>query len=170
MPVSVNVHILNTIVGEDGRIALCVRTGGREIVIDTTINELCFEGVTKFFPELGNYRPSTKRLKKASMKQERESAEAVGGRRQSGSGARPGHKGDGRVRGRYRFENRLTTAASHTVKLADLRKIRSECEGLEVPIYDLQFKEKQTLRTIDNWVLVPRDHWEKLANAQAGDD
>lgn len=146
-----------------------VRVEGREAVVEARLGDI-YNGVTRFFPEPGRLQTSHKRLKHASMKQERESAEAVGGRRQSGSGARPGHKGDGRVRGRYRIENKLTTAVSHRVRLTDLRKIRAECEGLEVPIYDIQFKETGTLRTIDNWVLMPRRDWEKLVNAQAVDD
>ena len=177
MPVSVKVWLLRVDASVDhtgklsGTLRLAVSTMGKEVIFDTTINELINEGVTKFFPELKkSLKTSHKRLKHASMQQEQKSAEALGGRRQSGSGARPGNKGDGRVRGRFRIENKFTTAESFRVKLAELRKLRAECEGLEVPIFDVQFKEKVTLRTIDNWVLVPRDHWEKLANAQAGND
>jgi hypothetical protein len=94
----------------------------------------------------------------------------MGGRAQSGSGSKVGNKGDGRIRGRYRIENKFGTDKGFRVELKDLRKIRAECEGLEVPVFDVQFREKVTLRVIDNWVLMPRTEWEKLANAQAGDD
>lgn len=122
----------------------------------------------------GGRTVSPKRLKQASMKQEHESAVALGGRRQSGSGARPGNKGDAQVLdqgaidaqqggvGRFRIENKFATGASTVLKLADLRKIRSECTGLEVPLFDVQFKEKITLRTLDNWVLMPRGAFEDL--------
>ena len=175
MPVSVEVKVtpLRTLGVVDVwpliKMRVEVRTMGHSIVFDTDTSKL-MDGVTKFFKKLPNHQVSRKRIKRSSMQQEQKSAEALGGRRQSGSGARPGHKGDGRVRGRFRFENKFTTAESFRVKHAELRKARAECEGLEVPVFDVQFKEKVTLRTIDNWVLVPREHWEKLANAQAGDD
>lgn len=120
-------------------------------------------------------RASKQRLKHASMQQELESAQAMGGHRQTGSGARPGNKGDGQVLdqsaidnleaspGRFRFENKFTTGARTTLKLSDLQKIRSECQGLETPVFDIQFKDKNTLRTLDNWVLIPRREWERLA-------
>jgi hypothetical protein len=119
-------------------------------------------------------RVSPKRLKQASMKQEHESAVALGGRRQSGSGARPGNKGDAQVLdqgaidalqggvGRFRIENKFATGMQTILKLSDLRKIRSECTGREVPLFDVQFKEKITLRTLDNWVLMPRGAFEDL--------
>ncbi len=176
MPVSVELRLLKYktigVVGDqyNHELELYIRTSGRELIVKTTIGDLLYQGVTKFFPELkGGSKPTKKRLRRASQKQERE-IERVGGRAQSGSGSKVGNKGDGRVRGRYRIENKFTQASSFRVTLAELRKIRSECEGLEVPVFDVQFKEKVTLRTKDNWVLVPRDHWEKLANAQAGDD
>lgn len=175
MPVSVEVTVtpLRTL-GTTGSWPIIetrveIRTMGHFISFVTNTPEL-MNGVTRFFEKLPNHRPNRKRLRKASMQQEEKSAEALGGRRVSGSGARPGHKGDGRVPGRFRIENKFTTAASIRVKLSELRKIRAECEGLEVPVFDVQFKEKVTLRTIDNWVLVPRDHWETLANAQVAND
>ena len=176
MPVSMTVRLLQAAVGwadlNENILKLQIRTQGMVCEITTSIGELLHREVPGLFsePASGMLQTSHKRLKRASMQQEQQSVEALGGRRQAGSGARPGYKGDGRVRGRYRIENKLTTASSHRVKLSDLRKTRAECEGLEVPVYDIQFKEKVTLRTIDNWVLVPRDHWEKLANAQASDD
>ncbi len=129
----------------------------------------------------GKRKVNPKRLKQASMKQEHESAVALGGHRQSGSGARPGNKGDAQVLdqgtidaqqggvGRFRIENKFASGASTVLKLADLRKIRSECTGREVPLFDVQFKEKITLRTLDNWVLMPRGAFEDLVR-KAHDD
>jgi hypothetical protein len=124
----------------------------------------------KFYHELrmGNDGPSRQRLKKASMQQEEETARALGGHRQTGSGARAGHKGDGRVFGRFRIENKFTTAKEFRLKLAELRKIRAECSNQEIPVFDVQFKERDTLKTIDHWALVPWSEWEKRANADAG--
>lgn len=120
-------------------------------------------------------RTSHKRLRRTSMQQEQEVAESLGGRRQSGSGARPGNKGDGQVLaqgvidnleggpGRFRIENRFVTAESYRLKLSDLKKIRAECTGRETPVFNIQFREKGTLRPLDDWVLVPRREWEALA-------
>lgn len=185
MPVSVNIRleVVNADVQpENPDLKLHVRMEGLSGVVYADWNTLIGGGEATGFvePPTGKgLRPSRKRLKQVSMQQERESAEAMGGHRQTGSGARPGNKGDGQVLdpgaierleaapGRYRFENRFTTAVSHNVKLADLRKIRSECVGLEVPVYDVQFKEKGTLRTLDNWVLIPRGAFERLAATEA---
>jgi len=127
---------------------------------------------TGFVYEFGNttpLAPSKQRVRRSVTKQEITTAESLGGRRQSGSGAKDGHKGDGRVVGKYRIENKMTTAASARVQLKDLQKIRAECQGLEVPVFEIEFREKQTLRTKDKWALVPWSEWEKLANA-AGND
>lgn len=117
---------------------------------------------------MGKDGPSRQRIKRASMQQEEETARALGGHRQTGSGARPGYKGDGRVMGRFRIENKFTTAKEFRLKLAELRKIRAECSGQEVPVFDVQFKDKDTLKLIDHWVLVPWNEWERRANADAG--
>lgn len=104
---------------------------------------------------------SHKRLRHAATQQEELDARGLGGHRHSGSGSRPGYKGDGRVIGRFRTESKTTTAKSFSVTLADLRKVRSECEGLEVPVFFVQFVERGTLKPIDEWVLVPKREWEK---------
>jgi hypothetical protein len=106
---------------------------------------------------------SPTRLRRAATQQEERDASGLGGHRHGGSGSRPGYKGDGRVIGRFRTESKTTTSKSFKVTLADLRKIRSECEGLEVPIFFVQFVERGTLKPIDEWVLVPKKEWEKRA-------
>lgn len=111
----------------------------------------------------GKSRVPPKSRRRAVTKQEVARSEELGGQRQTGSGSRITAKGDGRVFGKYRIECKSTTAASFTVKLADLNKIRSECAGLEVPLYEIEFWEDGTLRPIDKWVLVPWDAWKKKA-------
>lgn len=112
----------------------------------------------------------TKMKKKISMQQEETSAADLGGHRQTGSGSRIGYKGDGRVFGRFRIENKFSTGKEFRLKLADLRKIRAECAALEVPVYDVQFRDAGTLKVIDHWALVPWSEWKKRANVQADDD
>lgn len=177
MPVSVELKLTPTrTLGTTGSWPIIefqafIRTQGRSVEFTADLSQLQ-RGVTAFFEELKKRKISRKRVKQLSMKQETACAESVGGQRQKGSGNLSWNKGDGRVRGRYRIENKFRTAASITVKLADLQKIRAECVGLEVPVFDILFREKGTLRPLDNWVLLPKDHWEKLANAdpQADDD
>jgi hypothetical protein len=112
---------------------------------------------------------SPARVRRSVTNQERRTAEGLGGYRQTGSGARRGYKGDGRVEGRYRIENKMTRASSTVVRLSDLQKIRGECSTGEVPIFEVEFRERGTLRPLDKWALVPWDAWERLANA-ADDD
>lgn len=112
---------------------------------------------------------SPARVRRSITQQERRTAEALGGHRQTGSGARRGYKGDGRVEGRYRIENKMTRAASVRVHHSDLQKIRAECAAGEVPVFEVEFREKSTLRVKDKWAMVPWDVFERLAN-EAGDD
>lgn len=118
---------------------------------------------------LGKVGPTKKSIRASVTRQERRTAEALGGHRQTGSGARRGYKGDGRVEGRFRIENKMTQAESIRVKLSDLQKIRSECEGSEVPIFEVEFRERGTLRPIEKWALVP---WAVLKGLvdEAGND
>lgn len=111
--------------------------------------------------------PSKQRLRRAATQQERETAEALGGKRQTGSGARQGHKGDGRVRGLFLIENKFTQAKEFRLKLAELRKLRAECTGQEVPVFNVQFREPETLKVLDSWALVPWSEWEKRKDVEA---
>ena len=119
--------------------------------------------------KFGQVGPSRATVRASVTRQERRVAEGLGGHRQTGSGSRRGHKGDGRVEGSYRIENKMTRAESFRVTLNDLQKIRSECEGLEVPVFEVEFRDRHTLRPKEKWALVPWEIWEKLANA-ADDD
>lgn len=166
MPVSVTISVDSKLVSPgwwgvlDSPLCLRIRTGGRSIEFTTSLRKLFGGGVTAFFEEpTRGLRPSPKRARRAATRQELATAEELGGQRQTGSGARRGVKGDGRVVGRYRIENKYTTAKSFALRLADLRKIRSECVGYEEPVFEVEFKDKATLRTIDRWALVPWDVW-----------
>jgi hypothetical protein len=112
---------------------------------------------------------SKKRIRRLSAKQERRVAEALGGRAQRGSGSRIGYKGDGRVYGRFRIENKLTFADSYRVTLSDLHKIRSECAGRETPVFEVEFRERNGA-VRDAWVLVPHKDWERLVKNAPADD
>ncbi len=150
------------------RVAILIN--GKEVLIDfIQWFDLIKQGTIKKEFRLGR-EFGKQALKKAATKQEESTASDLGGHRQTGSGARAGHKGDGRVFGRFRIENKFTTAKSFGLKLAELTKIRAECAALEVPIFDVQFKDKGTLRTLDHWALVPWAEWKKRANVQTDDD
>jgi len=113
--------------------------------------------------------PSIQQVRRSVTNQERRTAEALGGHRQSGSGARPGYKGDGRVEGKFRIENKMTTAGSIRVALKDLTKVRSECAPGEQPVFEVEFRDKGTLRVKEKWALVPWKEWEKRVNATNDD-
>lgn len=110
-------------------------------------------------------RPSipanVRRRTRASRRQEEKLAQSLGGIRHQGSGSRDGYKGDVRVHGKYRIEAKYTTKKSYSVTRLDLEKIRSECGLGEAPVFVIDFKEPETLRTEDSWVLIPRSEWEK---------
>jgi hypothetical protein len=145
---------------------------GLAVIHDVALSRLAYgQEYTGFVNEYGSQTPlapSRQRVRKAVSKQEKKTAEALGGERQAGSGARF-NKGDGRVIGKYRIENKSTTRESFRVTYNDLQKIRSEAASLEVPVFVVEFQEKQTLRTKDKWVMVPWSEWEKLANAPRND-
>ena len=112
---------------------------------------------------------SRKHRKHLSKKQERRVAEGVGGRAQCGSGALPGNKGDGRVYGRLRIENKFTTKKSYSVKRSDLDKIRAECQGRETPVFQIDFRDPTFNRLEDSWVLIPEQVWRKLIRDTSDD-
>ena len=113
--------------------------------------------------------PNHKRIKRATIKQETKVAEDLGGHRQRGSGAVPWRKGDGRVDGKYRIENKTCLIKGIRVERADLTKIRSECSPGEVPLFQIDFTNRQTLRVEDQWVLVPFEHWKAVVGAASDD-
>ena len=147
-------------------VVLRLRAEGQEVAIETTMQSLIQGGVVGFFDMAHGtlLRTKAQRFKRISKKQEKR-IEELGGKAQPGSGSRPGYKSDGRIQGRYRIENKFTTAESYRVELKDLMKIRSECVGLEVPMFEVQFRAPRTMQVRDEWVLVPRKEWEKHVHA-----
>lgn len=162
MPVSVTVKLEQVALDS---IVLYLRVEGQECEIHTSWADL-FHGTVGFFgvPHGTLLRTSPQRRKRISKKQERR-IEELGGNAQPGSGSRPGYKSDGRIRGRYRIENKYTETESYRVELRDLAKIRSECVGLEVPVFEVQFRAPRTMQVRDEWVLIPRKEWEKHVHA-----
>jgi hypothetical protein len=117
-------------------------------------------------PTPGRQAPS-KRVKAASMKQEKRVMDAIGGRVQAGSGSGQYAKGDGRLLGVTRVECKLTTKKSFRLEHAVLAKIREEARLGEMPSVQIDFKTPDTLRTYDTWVAIPQSYWEKYVHAIA---
>jgi hypothetical protein len=113
-------------------------------------------------PEQKPKKITAKQTKRASIRQENEVMEALGGRRQAGSGAVAHLKGDGRVRDKYRVEMKYTRANSYRVDRKELNKLRGECEGTEIPVFVIDFVDPQTGGSADRWVMVEFDRFQQL--------
>jgi len=109
--------------------------------------------------------PPSRRVQKASRRNERITADSLGGRTTPGSGNQPGMKGDVRVRGRFRIENKDSYSNQFILKTSILDKIRGECGGGETPAVVVTFMEKMTHRPLDRWAIIPFAQWEEIANA-----
>jgi hypothetical protein len=116
-------------------------------------------------PEPKPKRISAKQTKRASIAQEREVMETLGGRRQPGSGALEGLKGDGRVRNKYRVEMKMTRQKSYAVTRAELAKIRGECHGTERPLFVIDFVDPQTGGSADRWILLEFEAFKRMDDA-----
>lgn len=103
-----------------------------------------------------------KKNKRASIKQETEIMEALGGRRQAGSGALAHLKGDGRVRDKFRVEAKYTRSGSYRVTRQELNKIRGECTPPEVPLFIIDFVDPETGGSPDRWVMVEFDRFRRM--------
>jgi hypothetical protein len=114
-------------------------------------------------PQERGPHPPTRSLRKRISREELETARMVGGQRQKGSGSTPSAKGDIRVKGKLRGEEKSTAKGSYTIKRAVLDKIRSECVGAERPFVLLRFRHPVTMATEDRWVLIPVEDWEHYA-------
>ena len=97
-----------------------------------------------------------KRNRRRAIKCEEKIARDLGGKRQKGSGCLSWVKGDVRVKGHYRIESKFTRRKSFTITLEDLCKIWSECGPNETPMFDITWVDPATLKTLEEWVLVPR--------------
>lgn len=113
--------------------------------------------------------PSAKRIKKLTAKQEERVASDMGGHRQKGSGAVRWRKGDGRVKGLYRIENKMRFTKGITITREDLNKIRGECSIGEVPLFQVDFACRSTGRVEDSWIVVPYEHWKKVIGETSDD-
>jgi hypothetical protein len=133
----------------------CLVDSGKPIVMHLYVDE----------NEVGTKR--SPKLRKSSMRQERQIAEMIGGRTQPASGALASAKGDVRKRGVLRGELKQTSAKSFSLKRDDLDKIRSECVGREKPFFSIRFTHPVTLTTEDEWVCIPIEDW--VENAPTDD-
>lgn len=114
----------------------------------------CLIGVVEPPATNATSQPSSKKKRRRSIRQEEEIAERQGGRRVRGSGAVAGHKGDVRDPGTYRLEAKYTQAKSYRVAHEDLVKVRGECTGMEIPMFEIHFVHPHTLKTYDRWVML----------------
>ena len=88
-------------------------------------------------PRPGSYSTSTRRR---SDRQEGHNARRVGGCVTANSGAGR-DKGDVKVRGLLREEDKTTQKASYVLKLDDLRKVSAAAQGDEIPIMRIAFED-----------------------------
>jgi len=143
---------------------LCGNPGFRLRAGDSVSNALCascsMAGHPFVFPHTTR-TPVTKRMKRASDRQEKKIAKTIGGFKQKASGSMAHAKGDVRKHGLLRIEAKYTQSKSYTVHYEDLVKIRSECASQETPAFQITFMNSQ-LHPIDEWVLVPYAVWRKL--------
>jgi hypothetical protein len=110
----------------------------------------------------GPKKVSVKKQKRASIRQENDVMDALGGRRHPGSGALSGLKGDGSVRNKYRVETKMTRKGSFRLERGDLGKIRGECVGTEQPLLVLDFVDPNTGGSPDRWVTLPWELFQKM--------
>lgn len=115
-------------------------------------------------PPMDTKGPPSKRVKKASQRNERFIADSIGGRTQPGSGNQLGYKGDVRKRGQFRVEAKDSYSDQFILKLSTLHKISAECGIQEKPALIVTFVERHTHRTRERWAVVPFGQWEDMAN------
>ena len=122
---------------------------------------LCTTCGAQFRPEDvgggGTYKYSTRRR---SDRQEGHNARRVEGRVTVNSGAGR-DKGDVKVSGLLREEDKTTEKASYVLKLADLRKVAAAARGDEIPIMRIAFEDD--LR--QQYVVLPSDWFQQLLTA-----
>ena len=104
-----------------------------------------------------------------SKRQDARVMSALGGRIQPASGAMPGYKSDGRIPGRYRIETKYTQADAYSMSIKDLWKIAGECEGLERPLFIIDYLEKSTHKLRGRYAVLPFADLEKMIHALADD-
>lgn len=98
---------------------------------------------------------------KRSQDQEKRAARRYGMRRQPGSGARDGAKGDLRAPGKRRAELKETIKKSFSLKLDVLMKIEREAAGAEDPLLEIEF---QGVFPHKRYVVLPDHAYESMIN------
>lgn len=106
-------------------------------------------------------RPPSKRLVKRTRKEEYQLATDAGGRRQVASGALPGLKGDGYLKGVVRWDSKMCFSKQPSWTLDDLDKIRGEAAYGEVPAIITTFADKHTHQIRERWVTIPYEVYEE---------
>lgn len=106
-------------------------------------------------------RPPSRRLVKRTQKEERELAKRAGGRRQPASGALPGLKGDGVLKGVARWDSKMCFSKTVSWNFDDLVKIRSEAAYGEIPAIITAFTDRATHQVRERWVTIPYEIWEE---------
>lgn len=92
-----------------------------------------------------------------SSRQERHNARAVGGYLTANSGA--GHdKGDIKVRGLLREEDKTTTKRSYVLRLDDLVRVSAAAVGDEIPILRISFEDNLA----QQYVVMPSEWFQQL--------
>jgi hypothetical protein len=90
----------------------------------------------------------------AARRQETARAKAVGGRRQPGSGNRPGFRGDVRTENAVE-ELKFTTKQSYSLKLEDLQKIEEYALSVgSFPLFTVEFRRAVSVRGV-RWTCMP---------------
>jgi hypothetical protein len=136
-----------------------------------------------FDPEAQKKLKKRRSHQKAPKAQEKKVAEAIGGRRQSGSGSQEGAKGDN-VREHSGLPlvgecKRTTGKKSISVKVEWLSKITAEATAQHAyPFLDIQFDEDVVMEVArkrgelppdNDWVMVPLSLW-RLILEQLGEE
>lgn len=100
-----------------------------------------------------------------SARQEKRTARTYGGRQTANSGALY-DKGDVKVDGILRVEDKTTSFASFTLKHADLRKVARAAVGDEIPVLKISFHDD--LR--QQYVVVPEAWFQRLLGALTNEE
>jgi len=91
----------------------------------------------------------------AARRQETARAKAVGGRRQPGSGNKPGFKGD--VRTAETLEEwKFTAHGSYALKRDDLEKLLEHALSVGcVPVFGIEFRDAMSKPSRHRWLIIP---------------
>lgn len=112
-------------------------------------------------------RPPSKRLVKRTRKEEQKLADDAGGRKQVASGALPGLKGDGYLKGVARWDSKMCFSKKVSWDFDDLVKIRGEAAYGEIPAIITAYTDKSTMRVQERWATIPYEVFqERILNAR----